>query len=302
MTAIRADGVNAMTKKLSFVLVLCLALTELSWASSVEYAKIKTGRYSAHTVTVNLNDPEVRVTVALARGGAGQSESFESIMNRVRPAAAITGTFFDTKTLLPTGDIAMFGTLVHSGCIGSALCIDLSNKASIVPLHEGRQNKWSGYETVLCAGPMLVSNGKVSIALKHEGFRGSLCAPARRTAVGITRSGKLLIVAINRQTSLSAIAKVMVKLNTVDALCLDGGSSTGFYYQGRFMAVPTRALTNCLAVYSKSQAYQAAKAELAPVKLFAKADTKPALDLKHIVSNIPMSLSDMFLPSFDLMK
>jgi exopolysaccharide biosynthesis protein len=294
--------VDAMMRKVSFALLLGLTLASVSWASSVEYAKVKIGKYSAHTVTVNLNDPEVRVTVALAKGGAGRSESFKSIIRRAHPAAAITGTFFDTKTLLPTGDIAMFGTLVHSGCIGSALCVDSNNRASIVSLRKGRQNKWNGYETVLCAGPMLVSNAKVSIDLKHEGFRGSLLAPARRTAVGITKSGKLLIVAINRETSLNAIAKMMVKLNVMDALCLDGGSSTGVYYQGNFLAVPSRSLTNCLVVYSKSQAYQAAKAELAPAELFAKADTKPAFDLKRIVSSIPIALSDAFLPNFDSIK
>lgn len=282
--------------------MLGLALASGSWASSVEYAKVKIGRAVAHIVTANLNDPEVRVTVALAKGGAGSSESFKSMIGRARPAAAITGTFFDTRTLIPTGDIAMYGTLVHSGCIGSALCIDSDNKASIVPLRKGRESKWSGYETVLCAGPMLVSGGKVAIALKHEGFRGSLCAPARRTAVGITKNGKLLIVAINRETSLSAIAKVMVKLNAVEALCLDGGSSTGFYHKGRYLAVPARSLTNCLVVYSNARAYQAAKAELAPSRLFAKAITKPAFDLQHIVSSIPMALSDAFLPAFDSLK
>lgn len=291
-----------MGRRLSLTLLLGLVLASVSWASSVEYAKVKIGKYSAHTVTVNLNDPEVRVTVALAKGGAGRSESFKSMIGRVRPVAAITGTFFDTKTLLPTGDIAMYGTLVHSGCIGSALCIDSNNKASIVPLRKGRENKWSGYETVLCAGPTLVSGGKVSIALKHEGFRGSLFAPARRTAVGITKGGKLLIVAINRETSLSTIAKAMVKLNALYALCLDGGSSTGFYHQGHFMAVPTRLLTNCLVVYSNSQTYQTAKAQLAPARLFAKADTKPVFDLKRIVSNIPVALSDAFLPTFGSMK
>ncbi|MCE5321949.1 phosphodiester glycosidase family protein [bacterium] len=281
-----------MIKKLSFVILLGLVSACVSWASSVEYAKVNIGRTVAHTVTINLNDPNVRVTVALAKGGAGRSESFKSMIGRVQPAAAITGTFFDTKTLIPTGDIAMYGTLVHTGCIGSALCIDSDNKASIVSLRKGRENKWDGYETVLCAGPTLVSNGRVAIALKHEGFRNSLNAPARRTAVGITKSGKLLIAAINRDTSLYAIAKVMVELNTVEALCLDGGSSTGFYHQGRYFALPTRSLTNCLVVYSKVQTYQMAKAELAPAKLFAKADTKPTFDLQKVVSSIPIAISD----------
>ncbi|MCE5313549.1 MAG: phosphodiester glycosidase family protein [Armatimonadota bacterium] len=282
-----------MIRTLSIVVLLGLVLCDESSASSIAYAKVKMGRTVAHTVTVNLADPQVRVTVALAKGGAGSSESFKSIVRRVHPAAAITGTFFDTKTLIPTGDIALFGTVVHSGCIGSALCIDHENKASVVPIRKGRQQKWAGYETVLCAGPTLVAKGKVAIALKHEGFRRSLCAPARRTAVGITKAGKLLIVAINRDASLYQIAKVMVKLHTVDAVCLDGGSSTGFYHDGRFLAMPSRSLTNCLLVYATPADYRMAKSELAPARLFASAET---LTLEELFSNIPLAIGNAFAP------
>jgi hypothetical protein len=280
-----------MITKLYISLILAIALFNVSWASSIEYGKVKIGKIVAHTVTVNLHDDNVRVTVALARGGTGSSESFKSIIGRAKPAVAITGTFFDTKTLVPTGDIALFGTIVHSGCVGSALCIDPDNRACIVPLSEGRQSKWTGYETVLCAGPRLVSNGKVSIALKHEGFRDSLLAPARRTAVGITESGKLLIVAINRDTSLAAIAKVMVALNTMDAVCLDGGSSTGFYYQGNFLAVPSRQLTNCLVVYSSTERYQSAKADLAPSRYFAGTQPEPIAHFDNMTCSFPVAFA-----------
>ncbi|MCE5200279.1 MAG: phosphodiester glycosidase family protein [Armatimonadota bacterium] len=267
-----------MSRLLSIVLFFWLVVSGECWASSISYAKVKVGKTVAHTVVVNLADPQVRVSVALAKGGAGCSEPFKAMVNRVRPAVAITGTFFDTKTLIPTGDIAMFGTVVHSGCIGSALCIDSDNKASIIPLREGRQCAWTGYETVLCCGPTLVADGKVTVALKQEGFRNSLCAPARRTAVGITNSGKLLILAINRSASLHDTARAMLKLGAHDALCLDGGSSTGLYCTGRFFAVPSRRLTNCLVVYSSLQAYNEAKIALAPARVFAKAESKPSLD------------------------
>ena len=245
-------------------------------ASSVVYEKIHRDKIHAHLVTVNLADPETRVSVALARGGIGKSESFKSIVTRTAPTAAITGTFFDTRSLLPTGDIAVCGAVVHSGCIGSALCIDTDNKASIVPMARGRKTAWAGYETVLSCGPALVSNGAVSVRLKQEGFGGSLSAPAARTAVGINRAGKLLIVAVNSKISLHAIAGLMAKLGAVDALLLDGGSSTGFYGGGSYRANPVRKLTNLLVVYSKSKDYNNAKTALAPASLFAKAEQKPA--------------------------
>jgi exopolysaccharide biosynthesis protein len=260
-----------MLKNLFILSLLGLTTSIPSSASSIAYTKVKVGSTVAHTVTVDLANPEVRVSVALAAGGSGKAEAFKSIIKRTRPNAAVTGTFFDTRTLIPTGDIALFGTIVHYGSIGRAVCIDSNNKAAIIPLHSGRLCRWNGYETVLCAGPTLLSGGKIGLALKHEGFRRSLMYGSRRTAVGITKSGKLLLVAVNRRASLYSIAKLMIKLNVVDAVSLDGGSSTAFYYNGRYFAMPGRSLTNCLVVYSSSQSYNRAKAALAPARLFASA-------------------------------
>lgn len=276
-------------KTTSILILLGLIACRVLAYPSIAYQKIKVCGTVGHVVTVNLADPEVRISVALARGGAGKSESFKSMVSRTRPAVALTGTFFDTKTLIPTGDIALFGTLVHSGCIGSALCVDSSNKATIVPLHIGRKNNWTGYETVLCAGPTLIADGKVALALKHEGFHRVAMYGKRRTAVGITKAGKLILVCINRKTSLYNLAKFMLQLNTTSAVCLDGGSSTAFYHNGRYLAMPGRTLTNCLVVYKSSQDYLRAKDELAPAKLLAKAEskTKPKSDVNALAGIIP---------------
>lgn len=267
---------SAMTNKLLIATLLISNIATTASASSVVYESVKKGHLAAHVVTVNLADPQTRVTVALARGGVGKSESFKSIVKRTRPAAAITGTFFDTRTLIPTGDIGVFGKIVHSGCIGSALCIDSRNKAAIVPMATGRKNGWVGYETVLCCGPALVSRGAMAVSLQREGFGNSLVAPATRTAVGITRAGKLLLVAVNRKTTLQKVAKLMLALGAVEALSLDGGSSTGFYANNGYAANPVRKLTNLLVVYSKSSDYAKAKVALVPASLLPKPVAKPA--------------------------
>ncbi len=261
-------------KTVLLALILGLVAASAHAATSVAYNRVQAAGTVAHVVTVNLADPEVRVSVALASGGAGKAELFKSIIKRTRPAAAITGTFFDTRSLLPTGDIALFGTVVHSGCIGSALCVDSRNKATIVPLKEGRKNDWNGYETVLCAGPTLIANGKVAIALRHEGFRRVDVYGKRRTAAGITKSGKLVLVCINRPASLYKLAKLVLSLNVTSAVCLDGGSSTALYHNGRYLAIPGRTLTNCLVVYKSPGDYARARTQLAPAKLLAKADKK----------------------------
>jgi len=267
-----------MIKQMLIAILLGYVLTSGASASSVNYGFVRYGRIAAHVVTVNLADTDTRVTVAFARGGVGKGESFKSIVKRSHPAAAITGTFFDTKTLIPTGDIAVFGKVVHKGCVGSALCIDSDNKAVVVSLSKGRKHGWDAYETVLCCGPSLISNGTISISLRREGFGNSLTAPATRTAVGITRSGKLVLVAINKKTSLHAIARVMRSLGVVDALSLDGGSSTGFYANGRFMAAPSRRLTNLLVVYKTFSEYAYARDALVPASMLPKPAPQPSLD------------------------
>lgn len=264
-----------MASRMLIAILLGHLISTTALAASVAYTTVKACGLSAHVVTVNLDDSQTRVTVAYARGGVGKGESFKSIVGRTHPAAAITGTFFDTRTLIPTGDIAVFGKVVHTGCIGSALCIDSRNKASIVPLSVGRKQGWAGYETVLGCGPALLSHGSIAVSLRREGFGGSLLAPATRTAVGITRSGKLLLVAVNRKTTLQRLAKLMLALGVVDALSLDGGSSTGFYAGGRFAASPVRRLTNLLVVYSRSTDYAHAKLALVPASMLPKSPAVP---------------------------
>lgn len=260
-----------MVRGLLTVFVLCQLVPSAVYASSISRQCIKIGKVAANVVTVNLTDPQTRVSVAIAKRGVGSCESFKSIVKRTHPSAAITGTFFDTKTLVPTGDIALFGSVVHSGCIGSALCIDANNKASIVPMKEGRKTHWENYETVLCAGPTLIKNGKISINLRREGFHSALCAPTQRTAVGITKSGKLILIATNKKVSLRDVARVMIKLHAVSGVSLDGGSSTAFYSSGKYLSNTSRPLTNCLVAYSNVNSYKAAKCALAPEKMFAKA-------------------------------
>ena len=293
-------GVSAMVRIICAVLLIGPLASQAASHPSIAYVKVVTPETVAHTCTVDLTNPSVKVSVALAKGGVGSSERFKSMIGRTQPIAAITGTFFDTRSLLPTGDIALFGTLVHSGCIGSALCIDSANRATIVPLAAGRKTRWSDYETVLCAGPTLLADGKIAIAIRHEGFRGSLYCRNRRTAVGITKAGKLLLVVVNRKASLYDVAKLMMRLNVVDAVSLDGGSSTAFYHDGRYFAMPFRKLTNCLVVYASPQDYQRAKSALAPSELFTRAqvDRSTAPSAGFILGQLlpPGILSDLILP------
>jgi hypothetical protein len=89
------------------IILICLASPVL--ADPVVYQKLEVEGIPIHLVTANLNDRRVTVAPSLTLNGRGSSETFASIIKRTNPTAAITGTFFDTKTLLPTGNIVIEG-------------------------------------------------------------------------------------------------------------------------------------------------------------------------------------------------
>lgn len=93
--------------------------------------------------------------------------------------------------------------------------------------------EWDAAVHVLGAGPMLVKDGTIYLTTKTEGF-GSDVAGGRapRTAVGITKDGKIILVVVDGRHASSAgmslldLALFMQELGAVDAMNLDGGGSS----------------------------------------------------------------------------
>ena len=259
--------VSSMKPRILVVLTLLSAcLSHAAWtAENVTYSKVRWSGATAHVVSINLNSPDMKVTVSLAKRGRGSSESFASMVHRVKPTAAITGTFFCTRSLLPTGDIVVEGNRVHTGSVGTGVCITPDNKVDFVPYSTGHRMRWQGYDTVLCAGPTLVRNGRMYLIPRDQGFRDpALLGPNRRTAVGVTANNKLLLVAVDTPIQLRKLAKIMIHLGAVNAASLDGGSSTALHYNGRTVNRPGRSLTNLLVVYGSLTDYDHYREALIP--------------------------------------
>jgi hypothetical protein len=167
---------------------------------------------------------------------------------RVRPVVSATGTYFDTRTLLPVGDLVVDGRHVHRGWVGTALAFHPERGGEV--LRRATDGRYPGYRSVLVAGPRLLAEGRLVVDPPSEGFRDpSLGGRRRRLAAGITRAGKLLLVYPLRPVTLSELGKITGDLGAVDALNLDGGTSAALYYRGRVLARPGRALTNFLDVF-----------------------------------------------------
>lgn len=214
---------------------------------------------------VDLEDPRVKVTGMVAP--RGKSDRFDSMIHRAHPTAAVTGTFFSTRSLLPVGDIVVGGQLAHRGGVGTGFCITDGNQCEFVhPPHRYKHMDWSQFDFVCCAGPRLVQGGNATVHPGAEGFRDRcLLGQASRLAVGINRHNKLLFVATRKRIQLGKMAKVMQKLGCLEAINLDAGSSLGFYQGGRYMIRPQRKLTNLILIYDDRSRYERFRARLSRV-------------------------------------
>ncbi|MDD3223955.1 MAG: phosphodiester glycosidase family protein [Clostridium sp.] len=100
--------------------------------------------------------------------------------------------------------------------------------------------KKSNIKDAVSFGPALIVNGS---AIKIYGDGGSGLQP--RTAIGQTADGKVLLLEIDgRQplysvgASMKDVLNILVKYGAVNACNLDGGSSTGMYYNGEIINKP----------------------------------------------------------------
>lgn len=231
--------------------LLAAALPASAHPGAVGYEHRRVAGVRAHVITVNLNDREVEVTLVLARDGIGKAESFASMIHRTRPDAAITGTFFGVKGLLPIGNLVRDGQLLYPAATGTTLAITRDNQALLVTTRADQPCDWSQYATALFTGPTLVREGKYAVAPWAEGFKDpGHYRRARRTAVGITSNNKLLLVAVASPISLTRMAAVMKALGARHAVGLDGGTSAALHYRGSTLVRPGRRLTNVIAVYA----------------------------------------------------
>ena len=227
-------------------------------------------------ISVDLNDPNVKVSAVMAARGNGTAEPFRQMIERANPNVAVTGTFFSLDDLQPVGDIVIDGSLVHFGGMGTALCITPSNHATMVTCQWGRHHDWSPFDFVVACGPRLLDRGRVVLDPRAERFRDKhMLAPNSRIAVGITPGNTLFFVMTHSPIYLGKLARVMQSLGAAEAMNLDAGTSTGFYYNGATLAKPGRKLTNMIVVYGRRDRYEHALDQLLPPAYRHAAQRRP---------------------------
>lgn len=108
---------------------------------------------------------------------------------------------------------------------------------------------WGEMDTILGGTPVLVSNGKiVENFYIDETSRKFIDLPHARTAIGLLADGTWVMAVVDGGNpfhsygmSIPELASFMKELGVVNAINLDGGSSSTFYYQGFLRNFPISA-------------------------------------------------------------
>ena len=102
-------------------------------------------------------------------------------------------------------------------------------------------DEFSRFAQVLGAGPLLIKNRQVVLDAASEKFSANFIQEAApRSVIATTEQGKLLLLTVHNRVSgtgptLAEVAEVMRQLGVVNALNLDGGSSTTLYLGGQIL-------------------------------------------------------------------
>lgn len=131
---------------------------------------------------------------------------------------------------------------------GYLLAIRASNVANFLPVgiqvHQESATipaDFAPYPQILGAGPVLLQNRLFVLDAKAEGFSDAFIRQtAVRSAIGTTAAGNSIVATIHNRVggsgaTLAETAKIMQLLRCVDALNLDGGSSTSLYLGGQLL-------------------------------------------------------------------
>ncbi len=248
----RRHSLGAVVVAIAYVLLATELQHTALGSQSIALETRRTCGARVYVITVDLNDPRNKVEIGLPLKGISHSEAFMNMVRRHGPVAAVTGTYFCTRSLLPVGTIVSGGKTVFENCIGNTICFAEPNGVRFIDSVKGERVDFAGAVCGLRAGPRLLKGGHYALSPRREGFRQSgLFGRRTRMAVGLTAKNKLLLVSVASPATFGETATIMRALGAVDALCLDGGSSSAMYYRGRVLRSPGRALTNIIEVHSR---------------------------------------------------
>ena len=214
----------------------------LSSEDGIEVYSVVGGTYQGYMMVVK--DP-ARVTVGTCRDKFDGSNGLQlkDIAKRYDAVAAINGGGFEDSGGVgnggtPVGLVVSEGKLKHSGRdknYNITVGFDQNNIMVIAKNMSVDDAKAKGIRDAITFGPALIVNGEPA-AIKGE---SSGLNP--RTAIGQRKDGAVLMLVIDgRQASslgatYSDLISIMLEYGAINAINMDGGSSSLMYYKGGYL-------------------------------------------------------------------
>ncbi len=117
--------------------------------------------------------------------------------------------------------------------------------ANLVP-ESGNSEFWNTLDGATGAGPALIIDGQIQIDFDKENFYEAKIKTesVARSAIGYKSDGKLII--INTTATIHELAEIMKELGCYEAMNLDGGASSGLYFEGNMIRTPGREISNII--------------------------------------------------------
>lgn len=214
----------------------------LSSEDGIDVFSVVGGTYQGYMMVVH--DPS-RVTVGTCRDKFDGSKGLQlkDIAKRYDAIAAINGGGFEDSGGVgnggtPVGLVVSEGKLKHTGRdrnYNITVGFDENNIMVLAKNMSDDDAKAKGIRDAITFGPALIVNGEPA-AIKGE---SSGLNP--RTAIGQRKDGAVLMLVIDgRQASslgatYSDLISIMVEYGAVNAINMDGGSSSLMYYKGEYL-------------------------------------------------------------------
>ena len=214
----------------------------LSSEDGIEVYSVVGGTYQGYMMVVK--DPS-RVTVGTCRDKFDGSKGLQlkDIAKRYDAVAAINGGGFEDSGGVgnggtPVGLVVSEGKVKHTGRDRNYNITVGFDKDNIMVLAKNMSDddaKAKGIRDAITFGPALIVNGEPA------SVRGESSGLNPRTAIGQRKDGAVLMLVIDgRQASslgatYSDLITIMLEYGAVNAINMDGGSSSLMYYKGEYL-------------------------------------------------------------------
>ncbi|QQE73357.1 phosphodiester glycosidase family protein [Brevibacillus composti] len=108
-----------------------------------------------------------------------------------------------------------------------------------------------GSQHMISVGPKLVTEGKLDVRLEAFSEAKITSQKGQRSFIG-KKQDQTVVMGTVPGVTMHELAEIAQKLGLVEAMNLDGGASSGLYYQGKYLTKTGRPLSNALVLVKRS--------------------------------------------------